>query len=88
MKNLLKQKKMRKIKLHFFGFVCFSNLTSPSRSPIDLVPCVPFYTFSSPVFKGMTRGMSYIIMCKGCINLWKGKEIAVLPDGRKGKERT
>ena len=37
----------------------FSNPTSPPRSPIGLVTCVPSYTLSSPVFKGVTRGMSF-----------------------------
>ena len=39
--------------------VSFSNPTSPPRSPIGLVPCVPSYTLSSPVFKGVTWGMSF-----------------------------
>ena len=43
----------------FFAFVCFSNPTSPPRSFIGLVPCVPSYTLISPVFKGVTRGMSF-----------------------------
>ena len=45
---------------HFFllGFVCFSNPTSPPRSPIGSVPCVPTYTLSPPAFQGVTPGMS------------------------------
>ena len=46
--------------LYFFlGGVCFSNPTSPPRSPIGSVPCVPSYTLSSPAFKGVTHGMSF-----------------------------
>ena len=43
----------------FFGFECFSNPTSPPRSPIGSVPCVPSYTLCSPAFKGVTRGMNF-----------------------------
>ena len=39
---------------------CFSYPTSPARSPIGSVPCVPSYTLGSPAFKGVTRGMSFI----------------------------
>ena len=42
-----------------FGFVCFSNPTSPPRSPIGSVPCVPSYTLSPSAFKGVTHGMSF-----------------------------
>ena len=42
----------------FFN-VCFSNPTSPPRCPIGSVLCVPFYTLSSPAFKGVTCGMSF-----------------------------
>ena len=38
----------------FFICFCFSNPTFPSRSPIGSVPCVPFYTLSSPALKGVT----------------------------------
>ena len=40
-------------------FVCFSNPTSPPRSPIASVPCVPSYTLSYRAIKGVTRGMSF-----------------------------
>ena len=36
----------------------FFNPTSPPRSPIGSVPCVPSYTLSFPAFKGVTREMS------------------------------
>ena len=46
---------------HFFhwGGSCFSNPTSPPRSPIGSVPRVPSYTLSSLAFKGVTHGMSF-----------------------------
>ena len=52
--NLFRQKTF------FWGFVCFYNPGSPPRSPIGLVLCVPSYTLSSPTFKGVTRGLSFV----------------------------
>ena len=49
--------------IYFFRGLCFSNPFSPHRSPINSVPCVPFYTLSSPAFKGVTSGMSYFFLC-------------------------
>ena len=39
---------MLKLNYYYYFFVCFSNPTSPPKSPIGSVPCVPFYTLSSP----------------------------------------
>ena len=35
------------------------NPTCPPWNSIEWVPCVPAYTLSSPVFKGVTLGMSF-----------------------------
>ena len=43
----------------FWGVGCFSYPLSPPRSSIGLVLCVPFYTLSSPAFKGVTIRMSF-----------------------------
>ena len=40
---------------------CFSNPTSPPRSPIGSVPCVPLNTLSSPSFKGVRTEILYRI---------------------------
>ena len=50
-----KEKRLKMIKKYFFwggGVVCFSYTTSPPRSPIGSVQCVPFYTLSSPALRG------------------------------------
>ena len=41
------------------GVGCFFNPTSPPRSPIGWVLCVPSYTLSSLAFKGVTCRMSF-----------------------------
>ena len=54
------------------GVVFFYHPTSPPRSPIRLVPCVPSYTLSKPVFKGVTHGMSSYLMRATASYLYEG----------------
>ena len=46
----------------FGGFVCYSNPTSSRGSPFGSVLCVPSYTSSSPAFKGVTHGESFLLL--------------------------
>ena len=48
-----------RLSIFWGGGVCFSNPTSPPRSAIGSVPCVPSYTLSSLAFNGVTHGMSF-----------------------------
>ena len=58
-KSLIPSNLSRCTKVFFRVVVCFSNPTSPPRTPIGSVPCVPSYTLGSLTFKGLTRGMSF-----------------------------
>ena len=49
--------------------VCLSDPTSSPRSPNWSGSCVPSYTLSSPAFKWVTRGMSFIIKCENKV-IW------------------